>query len=102
MGARDKLAHYLQIPLMQGVLRYAIKCKGLEPNDPIKDLSEGEAFASATLPMVAAYNPEAATLLATNMVMDPKNTPVIDGAQAVLMHSHLLLKILDALVAILV
>jgi len=81
--ARDKLAHDLQIPLMQATLRYAIKCQGLTAGDPIKDLSEGEIFANSVLPMVAAYNPDSASLIATNMVMDPNTVPVADGPQAV-------------------
>ena len=50
----DRSDELFQIPLMQAIFRYAIKCESLEADKQSKDLAEGEVFAMSVLPAICA------------------------------------------------
>mmetsp|Transcript_62542 Transcript_62542/g.184968 ORF Transcript_62542/g.184968 Transcript_62542/m.184968 type:complete len:755 (-) Transcript_62542:155-2419(-) len=78
-----KVEHLSLIPLIQSVMRYAIKNEQHSWDSPSKDLAEGEAFAMALLPILAAYDPVGQSVVEENMVIVEGREPVVDGAQAV-------------------
>jgi len=79
----DRIDEVLQIPLMQAILRYAIKCESLEAGDQSKDLAEGDVFAMSVLPAIAADDAASAAIIAENMLVEPGKKPVAGGAQVV-------------------
>merc|ERR1719232_1143694 len=62
----DSIDDLLQIPLMQAILRYAIKCERLEAGDTSKDLAEGDVFARSVLPLIAADDQQSAQIIGDN------------------------------------
>lgn len=78
-----KLEHLSLIPLIQSVMRYAIKNERHSWNSDSKDLAEGEAFALSVLPVLAAYDPVGQMVAEENMIVAEGREPVVDGAQSV-------------------
>ena len=78
-----RIAHLSLIPLMQSVVRYAIKNERHSWNSGSKDLAAGEAFAYSILPILNAYDPIGMAIVEENMVVEEGKEPVMDGAQAV-------------------
>ena len=71
------------VPLIQSVLRYAIKMEGTNPTSGSKDLAEGETFALSILPIVKSIDEFGAEVLERNMIVEAGTMPVSDGAQRV-------------------
>ena len=70
----------LQVPLIQGTLRYALANEKRGANKS-KGLAEGFVFSRSILPYVEEANGKAGRVIQTNM--DFVNDPVPDGARAV-------------------
>jgi hypothetical protein len=75
--------HLLLVPLIQSVLKYAVKNQNYESNSDNKYLAIGEAFALSMLPFFAAKNPNATQALERNMILSANLQPVFEGSQAV-------------------
>jgi len=82
-NAASRLAHILHIPVLQAVLRYAIKNESIQADSDSKDLAEGETFAIAVLPLLAEYKESAQKTVEVNMIIKKGKKPVADGPQAV-------------------
>jgi len=81
--AASNLTHILQIPVLQGVLRYAIKNESIQADSDSKDLAQGETYAIAVLPLLAEYKESASRTVEVNMIIKSGKKPVADGLQAV-------------------
>jgi len=77
------IQHLSVIPLVQSVVRYAIKNERHTWNSDSKDLAEGEAFALSVLPILKAYDPVGQSMVEENMIRETGKEPVIGGAQVV-------------------
>jgi len=73
----------LQVPLIQGTLRYAIANEKLLFFDKSKDLAEGYIFSHAVLPYVAEVDGQSAQVIKRNMDFQFDTEPVIDGTRKV-------------------
>ena len=78
-----QVEHLLLVPLIQSVLKYAVKNQNYESNSDNKYLAIGEAFALSLLPFLAAKNPDATQTVERNMILSSTLQPVFDGSQAV-------------------
>jgi len=74
-----KLTNMLIIPLIQSVFRYAVILDSLPPDSTDKEVATAEAFALSVIPIIASYEPEAANIVARNMISEPGVKPVADG-----------------------
>lgn len=68
IGTKDSIVEHMTVPLVQGTLRYMYKLSYLSGGD--KELAEGHTFAAAILPRLAICDPDAATLLAKNLLVN--------------------------------
>jgi len=73
----------LQVPLIQGTLRYAIANERLMFFDKSKDLAEGYVFSHSVLPYVSEVDGEAAQTIKRNMDFQFDTEPVVDGTRKV-------------------
>ena len=73
----------LQVPLIQGTLRYAVANEKLMFFDKSKDLAEGYIFSHAILPYVAEVDGQSAQVIKRNMDFQFDTEPVIDGTRKV-------------------
>jgi len=71
------------VPLIQSVIRYALKMEDLTYSSSSKDIAEGEAFALAVLPIVKSVDKPGAIVLENNMIIQDGVQPVAEGAQRV-------------------
>jgi hypothetical protein len=68
IGTKNSIVELMTVPLVQGTLRYAYKLAYLSGGD--KEVAEGHAFAAAVLPRLAVCDPDAATLVAKNLLVN--------------------------------
>jgi hypothetical protein len=78
-----QVEHLLLVPLIQSVLKYAVKNQNYESNSDNKYLAIGKSFALSLLPFLAAKNPDATQTVERNMILSSSLQPVFDGSQAV-------------------
>ena len=69
---KNRIAHLMYIPMIQGSLRYAYKVDKLQGGE--KEAAEGAAFAAAVLPRIHAANTEAAATIYGNLRVGAANT----------------------------
>jgi hypothetical protein len=79
----DKIIQLTFVPLMQSVLRFAIQNEELSADSDSRDLALGEVFALAIIPIVKMHDPDSASVLEANMLVQSGVTPVRDGSQEV-------------------
>lgn len=78
-----EIEQLLQVPLIQGTLRYAIANEKLLFFDKSKDLAEGYVFSHSVLPYVAEVDGDAARVIKRNMDFQFDSEPVRDGTRKV-------------------
>lgn len=79
----DEIESLLQVPLIQGTLRYALANDGMGLYNPDGNLAEGYIFSRSILPYVHEANAKSAELIAKNMDFQFRTVPVPDGSVAV-------------------
>ena len=79
----NKLEHIMLIPIIQGVLRFAIKNEHHSDISPKADLATGEALALSILPIAKYHNPVSAEFIENNMIIKSGLKPVASGAVSV-------------------
>jgi len=78
--SKHRMEHTMFVPIMQGVLRYAIKNEIHSDTSLKADLAIGEALAISLLPIVAHYDEEAAQRIQDSMVWQHGVKPSRRGA----------------------
>ena len=79
----NEINQALLVPLIQGILNYAVINDGLLLGTQEGSLGAGDAYAHSILPLVAVADSASAVVIRENMKFSVIDAPVSDGAQAV-------------------
>lgn len=83
LASADEISRVVMLPVMQGVLKCAVENEGKPADTASETVASGEAFAMALLPIAKKYSEDSSQTLERNMIIRPREAPVVDGAQRV-------------------
>eukprot|EP00547_Thalassionema_nitzschioides_P018160 CAMPEP_0194239472 /NCGR_PEP_ID=MMETSP0158-20130606/5916_1 /TAXON_ID=33649 /ORGANISM="Thalassionema nitzschioides, Strain L26-B" /LENGTH=2221 /DNA_ID=CAMNT_0038973949 /DNA_START=97 /DNA_END=6759 /DNA_ORIENTATION=+ len=79
----DEVLELLPIPMIQGILYYAVENEALDAGSSSHELATAYVLSESIKPLISAVNTTSAETVTSQLFFDPETKPVLNGADAV-------------------